>query len=562
MQMRNLGLVTLLAVPLTASSSLDPPLFPSIVTDVPGRAPSAHYGAQVLFGGAWTDVYVFETTAKASIASPHNGYFPHLEGWTQSWVSSQLPPGGAPLRLRVRRLGGAPIAAAAAHPASSGVVVANVSAAGVAELVAPRAARAVVDFDGAMDENDTGPDYSGPPVHAFAWFVDDAPAPGLLPDPSAPTTHVVWPGDAWPAPAELAPAAWPTVIFAPGVHRAAPPWVTDAPRAWAVYNLSAQARYYLCPGAVVHAAFHGGVGAWAQNGLAVDGPGVLSGEEMVRADDPDNDSPSCLVFSGVRNSSVRGITMIDCPNHHLILGQAAGDELSNVKVLGWRTNGDGVHVFDSWRVRDLFLRTQDDALYVSCGDGCAATFDRITTWNDANGVAFLFSPGAGVSMAGTVLRDSDVIYTRTSWYWWGPNTVFVNRGPDASGHAMSGAAVENVRVEDRFPAFNPFRLEVLPPAVGAAFCNISFTNISVANFSTIRSNPLVHPPLPLPHGIPNTIYAVAPSEIYNVAFNNVSIAGIAMRTLVRDPTIFNLSVGLVNVTVDGVDINTLRAGRI
>jgi hypothetical protein len=64
---------------------------------------------------------------------------------------------------------------------------------------------------------------------------------------------------------------------------------------------------------------------------------------------------------------------------------------------------------------------------------------------------------------------------------------------------MSGAAIENVRVEDRFPAFNPFRIEVLEPFAGAAFCNISFTNIAVANFSTIRENPLVHPALPLPH---------------------------------------------------------------
>jgi hypothetical protein len=365
-----------------------------------------------------------------------------------------------------------------------------VSAAGVAELLAPRAARAAVDFDGAMDAHDTGPDYAGPPIHAFAWFVDDAPAPGALPDPSAPTTHVVWPGDAWPA---LAPAAWSTVVFAPGVHRAAPPWVTDAPRAWAVYNLSAETRYYLCPGAVVHAAFHGGAGAWAQNGLAVDGPGVLSGEEMVRADDPLNNSPSCLVFSGVRNSSVRGVTMVDCPNHHLILGQSADDELTNVKVLGWRTNGDGVHVFDSWRVSDLFLRTQDDSLYVACGDGCKSTFSRITTWNDANGVAFLFSPGAGVSMAGTALRDSDAIYTRTSWYWWGPNTVFVNRGPDAAGHAMSGASVENVRVvfsKTDFPLLIRFASSCcFPPRARPFATSRSATSLSPTSrpFAPIRS---------------------------------------------------------------------------
>ena len=530
----------------------DPPLFPAVVTDVPGRAPSAHFAAQVLAAGAWTDVYVFETTARATIKSPSNGYFAHLENWTTSWVSSQLPSGSATLRLRVRRLGaGAPIATAAVHPASSGVTVADVTAAGVVELAAPRAARAAVDFDGAMDENDTGPGYAGPPVHAFAWFVDDAPSPGALPDPASPATIVVRPGDAWPAPAELDPATWPTVVFAPGVHRAAAPWVTDK-RGWAVYNLSAQTRYFFCAGAVVHTALFAGI-TWDSSGTAVDGPGVLSGEEMTRADDPLNNSPQGVVFFGVSNASVRGVTLVDFPNHHLILGSYAGDVLSNVKVLGWRTNGDGVHVFGSWAVSDLFLRTQDDALYVTCGAGCAATFDRITTWNDANGCAFLFAVGGGEVEAGLALRDSDAIYTRTSWYWWGPNTVFVNRG-DAAGRPFAGVRIENVRVEDRLPAFNPFRIELLTPGVGAAFCNVSFANVSVANYSTIRENPLVHPAQPLPHGIPNTIFAAAPASIYNVAFNNVSIAGIAMRDLVRDPTFFNLSAGLLNVTVDGVDI--------
>ena len=41
----------------------------------------------------------------------------------------------------------------------------------------------------------------------------------------------------------------------------------------------------------------------------------------------------------------------------------------------------------------------------------------------------------------------------------------------------------------------------------------------------------------------------------NVAFNGVTIAGIQMRDLIKDPTIFNLSAGnLFNITVDGVPI--------
>lgn len=42
------------------------PLFPTIVTDVAGRAPSVHYSAEVFSGDVWTAVYVFETKAGIS----------------------------------------------------------------------------------------------------------------------------------------------------------------------------------------------------------------------------------------------------------------------------------------------------------------------------------------------------------------------------------------------------------------------------------------------------------------------------------------------------------------
>jgi hypothetical protein len=288
------------------------------------------------------------------------------------------------------------------------------------------------------------------------------------------------------------------------------------------------------------------------------GYGVLSGEAMTRADAPDNDSPQGILFMGVVNASITGLTLVDMPNHHIVAGQSDDNTLRNVKVLGWRTNGDGVHVFSSWQVSDLFLRTQDDSLYLTCGAGCTGVFERITTWNDANGVAFLFSPGGGDEQSGVVLRDSDAIYTRTSWFWWagGSNTVFVQRGA-AQGGVMSGVRVENVRVEDPLPAFNPFRIDLFAPGVTAGtFRDISFTNITVANFSTIREDLAGRP---LPKGIPNALFA-APAggavNLTNVAFWNVSIAGQSMAALIRDPTVFNLSAGnLFNVTVDGRDVH-------
>jgi hypothetical protein len=226
-----------------------------------------------------------------------------------------------------------------------------------------------------------------------------------------------------------------------------------------------------------------------------------------------------------------------------------------LQVLGWRANGDGVHVFSTWNVSDLFLRTQDDTLYLDCGPNSSSSFERITTWNDANGVAFLFSPSGGSAEAGVTLRDSDAIYTRTSWYWWGPNTVFVQRGV-SENQVMSGVNVDGVRIEDPLPAFNPFRLDVFPStessnSLSFSFQNITFRNIVAKNFSTIRQG---YPnPVPLPHGIPNTIFAASQAcNISNVAFVNVTIAGLPMSQLIHDPTVFNVSsVGLFNVTVDG-----------
>jgi len=405
-----------LGLPLVTSQP-QPDLFPELVLDVPGRPSSAHFAAELFYKGAWTQVYVFESTSRASnqgTGRPSNGYFQHLVNWTASWVSSQLPaaPAGARLLLRVRRApGGAPIAAAAIHPASSGAQVLNISAEGVV-LALDRPGRIAVDMDGELDATDTSQNYAGPPRHTFCWFVDAQLPPSSLPNISAPHTLVVRPGEAWPT--GLDPAAWGTVVFAPGVHHAPSPPANG----WVVYALAAQTRYFLCAGAVVHGALVAGSGAWGQGGVAVAGYGVLSGEAMTRADDPLNASPQGLVFRGCTNASITGITLVDFPNHHVIAGQADGNELRNVKVLGWRTNGDGVHVFSSWNVSDLFLRTQDDSLYLTCGEGCAAVFEGIVTWNDANGVAFLFSPGGGQAQAGVVLRNSDAIYARTSWYWW------------------------------------------------------------------------------------------------------------------------------------------------
>lgn len=531
-----------------------PPLFPSVVTDVQGRPPSQHYTAEVFYGDAWMSVYVFESTAKAAEKNPSNGYFAHLNGWTASWVSSQLPPGGGELLLRVRRAGGgSSISTAVVHPKSSGAIVVNISSTDGVVLSVSRHARIAVDFDGAMDENDTGPNYAGPPIKSFCWFVDAAPQTGSLPDPTAPNTVVVRPGDSWPS--NLNPKNWPTVIFAPGVHRGPP-----VENNWTIFDLTPQTRYFFCAGAVVHAALVGGSQAWGQNGITVDGFGVISGEEMDRGGETNN-SPVGISYKGLQNSSVLGVTLVDFPNHHLILGQLGQNTLSNVKVLGWRSNGDGLHVFGTWAVSDLFMRTQDDTMYLHCGD-CATKFERITTWNDANGASFLFSAGGG-SRESVTLTDSDVIYARASWAFWPGGRVFSQRGAQ-QGKVMSGVLIDNVRVEDSLPTMNAINIDMTTDGSGGvstgAFSNVVFSNIAIANFSTMRKDFAGNP---LPRGLPNLFFALSRTvNISNVAFINVTLAARPLGEIMADPTAFNISAAdsIINCTVDGVPITASGSG--
>jgi hypothetical protein len=282
-----------------------------------------------------------------------------------------------------------------------------------------------------------------------------------------------------------------------------------------------------------------------------------------------NDSPKGIQTSLNVNTTIESVTLVDFPNHHLILGSAGADAagspnynaLTNAKVLGWRANGDGLHVFRNWSVSDLFMRTQDDSMYLSCGEDCAATFERVTTWNDANGCAFIFSAGGGVRER-VSLRDSDVIYARASWAWWTGGRVFCQRGA-VTGSVMAGVAVDGVRVEDRLPSLNAFEFDMTSGgktpagAHDSTFADVTFRNIAIASWSTVRQT---LDGRPLPFGLPNLMFAAGHGVNFtNIAFENVTIAGEPLLDGACDNAAkWNCSAAatLVNVTADGKPLRT------
>jgi hypothetical protein len=388
----------------------------SVVADIPGRARSRHYAvsAQAVGGeqGGWQRAFVLESTAK-DVADA--GYFSALNGFTNSWASvmlGQANTGG--VRLRVSRLGdgaAATIKTAVVHPPRSGATVTAITDHGV-EVLVPRPAQFTLTLDGGLDDVDTGPGYKGPPLHTFTAVVN----PFLAAPAAGPGVVTVQAGQAIPDPL---PPSTQAIVFGPGEHRLHfPPGGEEEEKEegvgrgppppssphWPVYTLPGAVKVHVPADAICYFALDGPPPP-ARVNISLEGYGTFSGEEIdrcapnataarrgdaaVAADgEPpsfgegkacggaENKSPQGLTLGwNVHHASIAGVTFVDYPNHHII-AQATGNKqpcvappstMTNIKIFGWRANGDGIHVFGQWEVSDCFIRTQDDSMYLTSG---------------------------------------------------------------------------------------------------------------------------------------------------------------------------------------------------
>ena len=331
-----------------------------------------------------------------------------------------------------------------------------------------------VDIDEGLDERDTGASavISGREavVHTFSIFANPLLADSDRPDPDDPDVYTVAPGEETPSDFTQS-----TLYWLPGVHRLSPiPTCCATQNATAACNcanspashpgyvapylLRSNKRYYVPAGAWLDGWMKSapvGGSDWGISTMTLFGYGVLSGR-LMRWKIGDTVTPRGIQLNGMTDVTLSGITLVDHANHHLILVGSAGESardrpntLHHVKVLGWRTNGDGLHLWGHWNdVTDLFLRTQDDSAYV--GDEASPTsFRRLTTWNDANGVPFMLGALNG---APTVIDGAEVLYFRKQYpYWCG--AVIDRRGYVGREHLHQATSItfRNVRVADPFP---------------------------------------------------------------------------------------------------------------
>jgi hypothetical protein len=493
---------------------------------VPGLVASDEYAIRVRLVGSptWQDAFALITRAPAGTCAPvpsacvfDGGYFQILSNWSNTYTNFEM---NGPTEVEISKVSGASILKAAAHPASKAASVTLDGGNAYVVLNAP--CQVAVDIDGQMDDQDTGlgPSgvYNGPPINTVTIFAN--PVLNPRPSPTDPNTYAVQPGVTPPSYGN-----WTTLYFLPGVH--------DVGLAFPVH---AGLNYYIPGDAIVYGTFsndNGDAGVICGDGgcvvpnawndghdIHITGYGTLSGQRItqpryVQPPPADFNQYHPINIEGAYNTSVEGITIADSAYHSVMLytnyQPSTPTDVKWVKIFTWRVNGDGVNPFGNGRIEDTFIRTQDDASYVS-GRGTS----RMVCWNDANGACLVFSdlPNSAVTV-----DDVDVIYERRAWNTGEGGHIFSMRGLGA-GDCGNGVVFSNIQLEDTRPTLSAFFLLMgpdpnYPGTIDArdagTLSGVVFQNVSLAAPSVV--------------GDPNILWGTAIAPITDLTFDNLTVAG-------------------------------------
>ena len=161
-----------------------------VYSKVPGAKSSDQYALAVRSAGKeeqWRQAFACITRCKNGIRGK-NGYFPHLSGWSHTYINVEM---GGPVEIAIRKVNGQPIRKAVARPQRKvrSCVVRN----GYAFVTLDKPCQISVDIDGQMEDHDTGKGYSGPPIHSLTVFAN--PLMRDRPSLTDPTVHAVKPGE-------------------------------------------------------------------------------------------------------------------------------------------------------------------------------------------------------------------------------------------------------------------------------------------------------------------------------------------------------------------------------
>ncbi|GEM_PF-3361044 len=196
-----------------------------------------------------------------------------------------------------------------------------------------------------------------------------------------------------------------TLYFAPGIHDLG----TGTNNEWVAgdqFVLEDFKSYYIPGNAIVYGNLNdnddndGISGHAVSKFIKVYGHGTLSGKKMIHPDQYDEGSNPGVIHEGsapanqfrmldirkAQNCTYEGVTVVDQPYHGVYLNgeQIVGTEnvMKWMKLIGWRTNNDGMSAEGNGYIQDSFMRVQDDGTYVR-----GMAIQRMVYWHDVNGTS-------------------------------------------------------------------------------------------------------------------------------------------------------------------------------
>ena len=289
------------------------------------------------------------------------------------------------------------------------------------------------------------------------------------PSPTGTGVLAIDPGDPVP---ETGP--WTTLYFMPGVH--------DIGKGFKVYS---NKNYYIAGGAVVKGTFTNVDDyselptTWTGNYHAVSnikiwGYGIISGEDYIWGGDSAAywiNRPIGIVYD-FDDITVEGITFMDPALHTIHFGYDSSYDgevlVSNVKVISWQRNGDGINITGIGTIEDCFLRVSDDGIYIKNTEVHDCIF-----WLHDTGNPFVFS-----GLDDALIEDCQIIY-------YGQITgtdMAVFR--DKFTAYYDNKIFKNVRIENNNPVRRIFQI------TSSSATNVTFENIYVENTPTTNWNPI------------------------------------------------------------------------
>ncbi len=538
----------------------------SVYSPVPGLDPSPHYRFRVrqVESEDWMEPFAWftDTPRFDEVGDDNKWYSDLIGGWSHTYSNFEMAE-GVMVEVEITRLNpetGEPVDIQTATPHPRRKVRSWRVEDGKAYVIFDKPALFAVDIDGQLDEN------LAPRAQGTGWgpsafpFVDDNaihtvsvfanPFITDKPDPDDPSVYTVEPGEIPPEDGD-----WTTLYFLPGVHQLFEGELMDEYYEGFDFQLKSNKSYYIPGDAIVYGHMntrdHLQNAPWPalKENIRVFGHGTLSGARSLHPEDMEAPFSHISDEEGLRfrsmdifatGSVVEGITFADSANHtmkmntrgHASLDQRPANYARWLKVITWRTNGDGITMLGNGYLENSFIRAQDDGSYVR-GLGIR----DVVYWNDVNGTAlrntFLMNDRGDdfpSSLPQTLyVEDIDIIYGRGAFNFDNSRYSVIQKQNFRQTDSNTGSHVvfRNINFEDPLPARSLFGFDVEIDGGNptGSPSGVRFENVRAAS--------------PAVFGRPNTFIGGPDNQISGFIFDNVILAGRQINSLDHEEFLYN-----------------------